>query len=100
MDSILTKIGQELKTDFERTNRLLTFHEYLELLEKDQIRHTRGASQYLVDMMDYFGVEGTSKDSKEKEAAPHFKLFDMEFSDPKFKVIGQQKPQYQIYKTL
>lgn len=93
MDPILARIEQDLKNDFDKTNRILTFDEYMALVAKDPRRHTRGSAQYMLDMMDSFG---TSTDRDEK----HFKLFDMEFDDPKYRVIAQNEVQQEIYRSL
>lgn len=94
MNEILTKLEQQVKTEFERTNRILTFDEYMSLVVKNPQQHTRGSAQYMLDMMDHFGRTETSR------GETHFKLFDMEFEDPRHRVIAQNEVQHEIYRTL
>lgn len=97
MEHILNRIEAEVKTDFEKNNRLLTFEEYIHLVKKAPRAQVRGSAQYLVDMMDHFGKQGD-----------HFKLFDMEFesttgdaqADLRYRVVAQNEVQQGIYRTL
>ncbi len=89
MESFLSKIEKDLKTEFDRTNRILTFDEYMNLVGQNPTLHTRGSAQLMLDMMNFFG--------KEKD---HFKLFDMEFEDPRHKVIAQNEVQQELYSAL
>lgn len=94
MESILSRIEQQVKSEFERTNRILTFDEYFELVKTNPGRHTRGSAQYMLDMLDHFGETHT------KSGERHFKVFDMEFDDPHHRVVGQNEVQERIYSTL
>lgn len=98
MDSLLTKIEQQVKNDFERTNRILSFDEYLSMVSADPKLHVRGSAQYMVDMMDHFGrIESTG-------GATHFKVFDMDFGpdggDTRYRVVAQNDVQQSIYRSL
>lgn len=99
MDPLLSRVAQELKTEFERNKRILTFDEYLDVVAADPRAHTRGSAQYLVDCIDHFGRreadEATGADGESR-----FKIFDMDFADPKYRVIGQTGPQNAIYRSL
>ena len=98
MDNFLTKIEAQVKSDFERTNRILTFDEYMEMAAADPRSHVRGSAQYMVDMMDHFGRIETAS------GGTHFKLFDMElggeFNDPRHRVVAQNEVQHAIHRTL
>ena len=91
---ILSRIESQVKTDFERTNRLLTFDEYVKMAFNDPRRHTRGSAQYMIDMLDHFGR------TTQRDGESHFKLFDMEFEDERHRVIAQNEVQQEIYRTL
>src|SRR5581483_4025956 len=97
IDSILNRIESDVKNDFERTNRILTFEEYLTLLSSDPRTHARGSAQYVVDMMDHFG-------KVETRGGVHFRLFDMDFGgdsgDVRHRVIAQNHVQHEIYRAL
>ncbi|MEW6055933.1 MAG: serine protein kinase PrkA [Bdellovibrionota bacterium] len=94
MDSILSKIEAQVKTEFEKNNRILAFDEYVELVASNPRQHIRGSAQYTIDMMDYFGKEET------KSGHNHFKVFDLEFEDPRYRVVGHNEVQTDIYRTL
>ena len=91
---ILSRIESQVKTEFERTNRLLSFDEYVKMALADPRRQTRGSAQYMLDMLDHFGR------TTHREGESHFKLFDMEFEDQRHRVIAQNEVQQEIYRTL
>src|SRR4051794_38331629 len=96
-DSLLSKIESQVKIEFERTNRILTFEEYMQLVLTEPKTHVRGSAEYLVAMMDHFGQAET------KSGGSHFKVFDMSFGedgDNRHRVIGQNDVQQAIYRTL
>jgi predicted Ser/Thr protein kinase len=93
MDAILREYSQELKRDFEKNRRILTFSEYLQLVGQAPKQHLRGSAQYILDTIDFFGKVTT-------HGRTHFKIFDMEFSDTKQRVVGQNIPQAELYNTL
>lgn len=97
-ENLLGRIEQEVKTEFERTNRILTFDEYMQLVAKDTRTHLRGSAQYMVDMFDHFGT------STDRNGDNHFKLFDMEFGgdsvDARHRVVAQNDVQQGIYRSL
>ena len=76
LKTALGTIREEVKARFEAQKRVLSFGEYLELVQDSPRTHTRDASRYLKDCMDFFGsyeVERPAGDLK------RWKLFDLEF---------------------
>jgi len=76
LKAALKTIRGEVKTRFEAQKRVLSFREYLELVEDNPRRYTRDSGRYLKDCMDFFGsyqVERPTGDLK------RWKLFDLEF---------------------
>lgn len=82
-------IFKVVKEEYDKQNRILSFDEYLELLKSEPARQLRSSSQYLADMMDHFGRDGK-----------RFRLFDQTFADNRFKLVGQEQVQDQIYQIL
>lgn len=82
-------IHRQIKDEYEKQNRILSYEEYLELLKQAPARQLRSSSQYLLDMMDHFGRTGR-----------RFNLFDQTFADTRFRLIGQEQVQEQIYQIL
>ncbi|MGE4234053.1 MAG: serine protein kinase PrkA [Bacteriovoracia bacterium] len=95
----LGKIEKEIKIEFEKTNRILGYQEYLELLNKtpeNSRLFTRSAAQYVMDMMDHYGREEVPN-----RPAVHyptrFKLFE---EQQRHKVVGLIDVQNEIYRSL
>lgn len=96
---ILSKIESSVKTDFDNNKRILSFPEYIDLVGKNPRNFVRGSAQYTLDMLNHFGKEEPSKKNP-SQSYPHFKLFDMGFDDSRYKVIGLNNVQNEIYLTL
>lgn len=76
LKTALETIRGEVKAQFEAQKRVLSFREYLELVQANPRRHTRDSCRYLKDCMDFFGsyeVEGPAGNLK------RWSLFDLEF---------------------
>lgn len=72
----LETIREEVKARFEAQKRVLSFREYLELVQQHPRRHTRDAARYLKDCLDFFGaypVDGPTG------PATRWRVFDLEF---------------------
>jgi serine protein kinase len=80
---------RSIKEEYEQQNRILSFDEYLALVRAEPARQVRSSAQYMSDMMLSFQKEGK-----------RFKLFDQEFSDTRFRLIGHEDVQDQIFQIL
>lgn len=101
LQETLGTIDQAIKKDFESNRRILSFDEYLVFLNENAEKQTRGSAQYLVDMMDFFGTHETPHEAPHASPQyPRFKLFDLPIDGITLKVVGQEKVQNQIYRTL
>ena len=78
----LENLTQSIKADFKKNQHILSFEEFIKLVEQKPRAHLRGSSQYAADMFDHFG-----------KTEKGFKAFDQ-------KVIGQEPVQTHIYNTL
>ena len=72
----LGTIREEVKTRFEAQKRVLSFGEYLELVQGSPRTHTRDASRYLKDCLDFFGSYEVERPAG---VLKRWKLFDLEF---------------------
>jgi serine protein kinase len=106
MADILTKIEKELKSEFEHTKRILSFEEFVRLVETNPKQHTRNASTYLLDAIEYFGSKEVSYFGQN---VTHYKIFDLDFasndasqssSHDRYRVVGQYDAQAQIVRSL
>ncbi|MDH4281176.1 MAG: serine protein kinase PrkA [Myxococcales bacterium] len=76
LKSALEKIRGEVKAQFEAQKRVLSFREYLELVQGNPRRHTRDAGRYLKDCMDFFGSYEVERPTG---TLKRWKLFDLDF---------------------
>lgn len=86
----LQKIGQEIHREYSQHQRVLSYDEYLHLLQRQPARQLRSSAQYLCDVMDHFGRGPDGR----------FKLFDQDFVDGRFRLVGQEGVQEKIYQIL
>jgi predicted Ser/Thr protein kinase len=81
---VIRILDQEVHQNFDQNQNLLSFDEYLGLIQKNPKRQLRASAQYLVDLFEQ----------------KNFKLFEA-FPDQDIRaVIGQEKAQDRIYRAL
>ncbi len=86
----LVSTFEEYKTQFQKNKSLLTFDQFLSLMQENPEKLSRGSARYTVDMLDHFG----KKEIQLPEGkAFQFKLFENQ-------VIGLESVQTEIYQTL
>ncbi len=90
-ENFVSSIHNKIHTDFKEQKRILSFEEYLLLIQKSPRQHLRSSAQYIADMMDYYGQD---------EESGRFKVFDQNFSDERFWLIGLEQVQENIYRIL
>ncbi|MEM7434691.1 MAG: serine protein kinase PrkA [Myxococcota bacterium] len=73
----LETIREEVKARFEAQKRVLSFREYLELVQQHPRRHTRDAARYLKDCMDHFGSYDVERP---RGPVKRWRVFDLEFA--------------------
>ena len=89
MGNLSQNLHRAIQEEYEKQKRILSFDEYLSVVKSDPSKHLRSSAQYMSDMMDHFGKDGR-----------RFKLFDQEFSDSRFRLVGQEAVQEQIHQIL
>lgn len=99
MIEILKDIDLKLQKEFENSQIILTFQEYLELLATNPEKQIRASAQYMVDMLDYFGREDYVPLGK-SETLYRFKLFDQPINGYASQVVGLESVQTRIYQSL
>lgn len=80
---------EEVNTEQERVTQILSFDEYMEVLQKHPKREIRTSSQYLKDMFNFYG----------KDEKGNFSLFKREHPNSP-QVAGQFRTQEKIYDNL
>ncbi|MFW5921660.1 MAG: serine protein kinase PrkA, partial [Polyangiales bacterium] len=72
----LSELGERVRERFEAQKRVLSFHEYLDMVASHPWRHTRDAPRYLRDCLDYYG---TYEIERPWGNEPRWRLFDLPF---------------------
>jgi len=101
----IASIAKTVEHRFKAGRRVLSFAEYLELFASDPVRHSRDASRYLRDTIDYFGT--TQVTYPWGEFTRH-RLFDLPWEKldrtadgrARRSLIGQEHVQGEIYRAV
>jgi len=93
----LQGIGSEVKNTFVQNRMLLSFDQYLELVEKEPQRQARNAAQYIKDVFDFYG---TLDLETPVGRVRRFRLFDCDFNEGVGRVAGQEEVQAAIYRVI
>jgi predicted Ser/Thr protein kinase len=99
--SRLDDIARQVEREFREERRVLSFQEYLELVEADPARHCRDAARYVRDAFDHFGRVSLKRPWGD---VTRFKLFDLPWLEPaaarRSALIGQERVQEDLYRAL
>lgn len=86
----VSRVNQDIQKEYSQHKRVLSFEEYLVLVAKRPEQQLRSSAQYLVAVMDHYG----------RAADGRLKLFDQDFVDGRYKLIGHDRVQEKIYQIL
>lgn len=86
----VSRFGSEIQREYSQQKRVLTFEEYIALVETQPVQQLRSSAKYIVDMMDHFGRSPNGR----------FRLFDQDFVDRRSRLIGHEDVQLRIYQIL
>jgi len=93
----LAGIGGRVQTHFSENKRVLTFAEYMKLVEEQPRWHLRNSAQYLLDMFDFYGNEEVPHPTGNRR---RFRLFDAPWDPRATRLVGQEGVQNAIYRIL
>ena len=96
MGARIGSVHDKLKKEFDQNKRVLTFDEYIGLIAENPTRTLRGSAAYLLEMMDYFGKSPV----KNEKGMFRFNVFDEPVDGIAPKVVGHERVQNEIYRTL
>ncbi len=102
MDTEVRKNLEEWSSEsceaFEANHRNKSFSEYLEDIHRRPYSLSRNAPQYVLDMMEHFGVRQVASMG---EMVGRFRLFDADFGRPTDQpLMGQEIPVLELYDAL
>ena len=93
----LTRLGAQVRDDFSKNRRVMSFAEYLELCEQAPHAQLRSAPQFLADCFHHFGTEEVQHPWGRVR---RFKLFDCPWADGRERLIGHEDVQNQVFQAL
>lgn len=93
----IRSITERLRGKFESDNRLLSFGQYVALVEAHPRRFARNSAQYLLDAIDWFGIEQVRTGRGE---VPRRRLFDAPFDNGHERVVGNEDTQAELVRAL
>ena len=94
---ILSALASDVREDYERDQRIMSFAEFLDLFAEHPRRHARNAVQYLRDCFLHYGTE--TKPAVWGDVT-HFQLFDAPFDQGKERLVGQERAQQRVFRLL
>jgi hypothetical protein len=94
----IDNLRESLLEDFEKKRVLLSFGDYLDLVEQNPKSHTRNAPAYIRDVFESYGKEkiGTWKGNPVYK----FGLFEKVFESRGISLVGQERAQSQVFDLL
>ena len=97
LDRFIETVAERSRERFRAAATVISFDEYLTQLRCHPYRLSRNASQYMADMMDWFGTE-----TIDGVGGPirRYQVFDDPTGDGEFRVFGQEDVQNDIYRAL
>jgi predicted Ser/Thr protein kinase len=93
----LSQTSVDLRENFARNRRVMSFGEYFTLFCGDTRRQTRSAAQYLRDALNHFGTETVRSP---RGPITRWKLFDCAWDDGKDSLMGQEEVQAAIFRLV
>ena len=94
---LLETLGENIRKDFTRNRRVMSFAQYVDLVVAEPRRQLRSASQYLVDCLDHYG---TSRVQYPWGDVRRFHLFDAPWANGEGMLYGQEAVQNAVYKVV
>lgn len=96
LDSFLSQSSQSSQDTFEGQKRILSYRQYLDAFCANPIKMGRNAPQYMLECMDYFGIEEKLQPGQKVK---RFKLFDSTFDKGEW-LVGHEEVQREVYDHL
>lgn len=93
----LKKLSADVRDEFERNRRIMSFGQFIEALEQNPTLHTRSVAQYVRDCVHFYG---TSQVDTITGPTTRFNLFDAPFDDERERMLGQEAAQQRVVKLF
>lgn len=96
--SLLGSLTREVQREFSEARTILSYTEYIELLEEQASVFCRSAAQYIHDAFLFFGSEDLNDEYE--QVRQRFRLFDNQEEGPQSWVAGQEHVQASVFRAL
>ena len=96
VDRVISSLSDDIRMDFKKNRRILSFAEYLRLVFEEPRRHIRSSAQFIRDCFDHFGTDTVDTPLGETR---RFRLFDGLPGGSHY-LIGQEHAQNAVYRVL
>lgn len=98
---MLDEISGEIQRSYEEERRLLSFDEYIEIVQEEKERQLRDAASYLRDMLDFFGTEEVERPwGKDLR----YRVFDQSFLSTeeaqREALVAQEEVQHELRRAI
>ncbi len=90
---LFEEAANAIRDEFNARRNVLSYEEYLTRFATDPRRHLRDSARYLLDCIDYFGVEQIERPWG---SDTRYKLFNQEFGDVAEQLVGQERAQMMV----
>ncbi|MFW5968272.1 MAG: PrkA family serine protein kinase [Persicimonas sp.] len=94
---ILSNLAGQVREDYGRNQRIMSFAEYLDLFAEQPRSQARNAVQYLRDCFLYYGTDTKPEVWGD---VTHYRLFDAPFEQGKDRLVGQERAQQRVFRLL
>lgn len=94
MSDILNWIDQQVKDEFKKNRRVMSYDEYLLLVKERPEEQLRGSARYALDMMEHYGSQ------KLPNGLTRYSLFDQPIDGVAPKLVGHEEVQMQLHQAL
>lgn len=93
MLNLFNRANDSIKDEWLSRRNILSFSEYLKEFGREPRLHLRDASRFVLDAIDYFGCKTVARPWGNEM---RYNIFDQEFADPDFRLVGQEMAQSMI----
>src|SRR3954453_10008668 len=93
----LAQIGQEVRDNYTRNKRVMSFDEFFQLFLSRPEQYARNVAQYIKDVFDHFGTEEIKTP---RGTFTRWKLFDVPFDGGRDRLVGQEEVPARVFGAL
>jgi predicted Ser/Thr protein kinase len=93
----LERIQKKIEEEFETSDRVRSFQQFVADFEKDPRVYLRTAPQYILEMFEFLGSRASTRVGQD---AVRFRIFDRDFFSGEPLLVGQERVQEEIHQNL